>query len=304
MKFAAMAVNKPACHGWVARAPAGTRMRPIARQKPGKVATAGRIANLAIAASGTPSTDTKEPAHRAGIGLVGLRRKQDHADGGEDEGLAPVRPCRDDPEQRHCANRHEDPRRVEQGREPIGYLELTAEYGRSGSAWKGLLSFVGEECQPIERLDHAPQGIGGAVGQKLQRRRPGRQPAERPFRIGAQGAQPTRRAGPNGRIAGCCRRTQSVGQHLQDRLRCLRALFARKTLQVIGDGAPAGQRRIQPVHRDIQLARVIAHVGGFADRLIEDRAERDGARHQLAPYLADCVGLVPAHQKGARSNVR
>ena len=215
------------------------------------------------------------PGH--GIGLVGARREQQDPDRGEGDGQRAVWPCRHDPEQLGDADRHQGAPGIDPGRQPVGHAQPDAAMPLERAAPAG-----DQQGQPLQRLRRARHCPSALVGEQPQRRRAGGQGDQRPRRRLADPLQTGGVGHPAGRRGAVRRPSQLLRNPAQHGLRLAPGRLIRQRREVDRHAAPAGHGGEQSVHRALQHRRVVAEIGGLADRLVDDRIERRGPPDERA----------------------
>ena len=139
---------------------------------------------------------------------------------------------------------------------------------------------VDDQRQSIESPRRADRARGGGGGEQLRGGRPGLDP-NRGLGGGVAGVP---QAGSVARgVLG--RRRQALQDRLE-RADGVVVLRSRLSAEMERHCPPGGNRRDQAADARLQDARSIAEVGGFAERRVDHRIERDHPAHHLAPRRA------------------
>ena len=187
---------------------------------------------------------------------------------------------------------------------------LTKEGNQSGTwsqattARRSVIRIGDEQREPVERLRHAGQHLGGLIGEQPQRWRAGRQVDQRPHRRLTDPAQADGVGDPAGRLTVLRRRAQLLRHAAQDRRRLVPIALVRQPCEVHRDRAPARQSGEQAVHGPLQHRRMIAELGGLPDRLVDHRIERDDPPDELASDRLRLRQAWPGQRQGAGKSAR
>ena len=133
---------------------------------------------------------------------------------------------------------------------------------------------------------------------------PSRQGEQRPHRLLANAAQ-SRGIGHPAFWRACLLRRSQLGRNApQDGFDTLLIQVVLRTAQMCRDPAPAIERSEQPMDGGLKCRRVVAHLAGFSDRLVDQRVERDHPPHQFAPLGLRIRELRPSQCQHAGEAAR
>ena len=176
------------------------------------------------------------------------------------------------------------------GRQPIGYAETATDR----AAINRPRRIGNEQCQPVERVRNAGQHFRRLIGEQPQRRRSRRQGDQPPHRR-VTGLEQTRRVGdPACRLVFSGLERSSSGTCSQHGARLLPG--ARSSGNRASRTATVRQpaRAVnKPSNAVLQDRGMVAELGGFAERLVDGRVERDDPADEFAPDRLGALEFGP-----------